>query len=196
MNSENFFALDLELNNLKNGQPPKIMQVGVAIGNPLSPDDKIQTFSWFTDPGEDVSEEMTKLTGITNEMVKNQSVSHQVVAEELGNLIKNHNCFCNPVTWGQDDADKLKAEFCEREIDFPFFGHRALDVKTLYVFNQIVKGRRKSGGLRQVVNSCKLKFKGTPHRADDDALNTLRLFFFYLRRERKIQDFAQFLSSS
>lgn len=189
MKPENFFALDLELNNLKNGKVPKVIQVGVAIGNPLCNDDDIQTYSWYLNPEEEISEEITKLTGITNEMVQTQSVPHQVVAEELGSLIKTYKCFTNPVVWGQGDADELKAEFRERGIDFPFFGRRIFDVKTLFVFNQIVNGRTKSGGLRKVINSYNLGFKGTPHRADDDALNTLRLFFFYLRKERALQDY-------
>lgn len=189
MKPENFFALDLELNNLKNGKVPKIIQVGVAIGNPLCNDDDIQTYSWYLNPEEEINEEITKLTGITNEMVQTQSVPHQVVAEELGSLIKTYKCFTNPVVWGQGDADELKNEFRERGIDFPFFGRRIFDVKTLFVFNQIVNGRTKSGGLRKVINSYNLGFKGTPHRADDDALNTLRLFFFYLRKERALQDY-------
>lgn len=189
MKPENFFALDLELNNLKNGKVPKVIQVGVAIGNPLCNDDDIQTYSWYLNPEEEINEEITKLTGITNEMVQTQSVPHQVVAEELGSLIKTYKCFTNPVVWGQGDADELKAEFRERGIDFPFFGRRIFDVKTLFVFNQIVNGRTKSGGLRKVINSYNLGFKGTPHRADDDALNTLRLFFFYLRKERALQDY-------
>jgi len=32
-----------------------------------------------------------------------------------------------------------------------------------------------------------MKFEGTPHRADDDALNTLRLFFNILDRQHKMQ---------
>ena len=184
MTSQNYFALDLELNNLKNGKTPKIIQVGVAIGSGL---EDITTYSWYLNPEEPISEEITKLTGITDEMVQTQSVSHQTLATELGELLKSNNVFCNPVVWGGNskfsDASELKAEFDERGISFPFFGRRVIDVKTLYVFNQIVKGRTKSGGLKKSMASYGLDFVGTSHNAEYDALNTLRFFFHLVNRQ-------------
>jgi DNA polymerase III epsilon subunit-like protein len=59
---QNYFSLDLELNNLNNGTTPKIIQVGVSIGSPVRSDD-IKTFSWYLDPEEDISPFITKLTG-------------------------------------------------------------------------------------------------------------------------------------
>lgn len=188
MTSQNYFALDLELNNLKNGKTPKIIQVGIAVGSGL---EDITTYSWYLNPEEPISEEITKLTGITDEMVQTLSVSHQTLATELGELLKANNVFCNPICWGQGDADELKAEFRERNIDFPFFGRRIFDVKTIYVFNQIVNNRTKAGGLRKSMASYGLDFIGTPHRADWDALNTLRFFFHLVNRQSVFENYAQ-----
>jgi len=184
MKPENFFAIDLELNNKKDGTKSKIIQVGCAVGSPHNPED-IQTFSWYLNPGEKITPFIQSLTGITDEIIQEKSVEHQTVARELGDLIKQNSCFCNPTTWGQGDAEGLLEEFRERNINFPFFGRRILDVKTIYVFNQIVKGRTKSGGLRKSMASYGLDFIGTAHNAEYDALNTLRFFFHLLNTENK-----------
>jgi inhibitor of KinA sporulation pathway (predicted exonuclease) len=185
----NYLGIDLELNNLQNGTVPRIIQVGIAWGSPVRPDD-IKTFSWYINPEEPITPFITQLTGITDEIIKEKSVSHEVVAKELGALININNCFVNPVTWGQGDAEELKTEFRERNIVFPFFGRRIFDVKTLYVFNQITQGKTPSGGLRKSMISYGLDFDGTPHRADIDAKNTLRFFFYFLEKQRKFEEYT------
>jgi inhibitor of KinA sporulation pathway (predicted exonuclease) len=189
---QNYFSLDLELNNLNNGTTPKIIQVGVSIGSPVRPDD-IKTFSWYLDPEEEITPFITKLTGIDNQLIKEKAVPHQIVAEELGALININKCFVNPIVWGGggegNDATELKDEFRERNIDFPFFGRRVVDVKTLYVFNQMVQGKSPSGGLRKSMISYGLTFEGQSHRAEIDALNTLRFFFYFLEKQRKFEEY-------
>jgi inhibitor of KinA sporulation pathway (predicted exonuclease) len=189
---QNYFSLDLELNNKNDGTTPRIIQVGVSIGSPVRPDD-IKTFSWYLDPEEEITPFITKLTGIDNQLIKEKAVPHQIVAEELGALININKCFVNPVTWGQGDADELKAEFRERNIHFPFFGRRIFDVKTLYVFNQMVQGKSPSGGLRKSMLSYGLTFEGQSHRAEIDALNTLRFFFYFLEKQRKFEEYKELM---
>jgi inhibitor of KinA sporulation pathway (predicted exonuclease) len=189
---QNFISIDLELNNKQDGTTPKIIEVGVSIGSPVRPDD-IKTFSWYLDPQEPITPFITKLTGITDEIIKEKSVSHETVAEELGALININKCFVNPIVWGGggegNDATELKDEFRERNIDFPFFGRRVVDVKTLYVFNQMVQGKSPSGGLRKSMISYGLTFEGQSHRAEIDALNTLRFFFYFLEKQRKFEEY-------
>lgn len=194
MRSTNYFALDLELNNKSDGSVPKIIQVGVAIGNPTRPDE-IKSFSWYLNPEEPIVPFITKLTGITDEIVQTKSVSHQTLAKEFGALLEVYQCFPNPITWGQGDASELKAEFAQRNINFPFFGRRIFDVKTIYVFNQMVNGKTPSGGLRKSMNSYGLKFEGTPHNAEYDALNTLRFFFKLLERQKQFEDYKNLMKS-
>lgn len=187
MRYQNYLALDLELNNKNDGTTPKIIQVGVSFGSPKTLSE-FKTYSWYLDPKEDITPFITQLTGIDNQTIKEKAVSHELLAEELGNIINENNCFVNPVCWGGDDALELKAEFTDLGINFPFFGRRIIDVKTIYVFNQIVRGRTPSGGLRKSMNSYGMKFQGTPHRADNDALNTLHFFFFLLKRQETVED--------
>ncbi len=191
MKPENFFAIDLELLNKKDGTVPKIIQVGAAFANISTPED-IKTFSWYLNPGEPITEFIQSLTGITDEIIQEKSVSHETVAQELGELLKVYDIHSSPIVWGSsvgNDASKLKDEFNERNISFPFFGHRVLDVKTIFTFNQILKQRTKKSGLSKAMASYGLKFDGKQHRADDDAKNTLRFFFHLLYRQKTFEDF-------
>lgn len=194
MRDQNYFALDLELNNKNDGSVPRIIEVGVAIGNPLRPEE-INKLNWYLDPQEPITPFISGLTGITDKVISEKAVPHAQVAKELGALIDIFNCFPNPVTWGQGDALELKQEFQDRGVSFPYFGRRIFDVKTLFVYKQIALGKTPSGGLKKALNIHGLKFEGTPHRASDDAYNTLLFFFHLLNREKDLQDCISALKS-
>jgi inhibitor of KinA sporulation pathway (predicted exonuclease) len=187
---QKYFSLDLELNNLKNGKTPRIIEVGIAIGSPLSPD-SIMTVNWYLDPKEPISPFISNLTGIDDVTISSKAVTHQTVAKELGALLDVHKCYVNPVTWGQGDAKELKNEFSERGIEFPYFGRRILDVKDIFVYKQIVKGITTSSGLKKAMGMYGLKFKGEAHRAAVDAENTLRFFFHLIKMDRNIIEFVE-----
>ena len=192
---QNYLSIDLELNSKQDGTTPRIIQVGVSVASPVTPDD-IKTFSWYLDPQEPITPFIQQLTGITDEIIKEKSVSHETVAQELGNIITENECFVNPIVWGggeKNDATELKDEFRERGIDFPFFGRRVIDVKTLYVFNQMVQGKTPSGGLRKSMISYGVNFIGTSHRAEIDAENTLRFFFYFLNKQRKFEEYRMMM---
>lgn len=182
MISTNFIALDLEMN-----QPSqKVIQVGVAIGNVL--EGVISTHSWFVDPDEPIDEFITQLTGIDDEKILQSSVSLSEVASELGGLIVKHSCFVNPVQWGGGDAKKLLSEFKLAGADFRYFGRRELDVKTVCGYLAMVEGRKPSGGLKSYLGKYGMEFRGTPHNAEDDAKNTLELWFCLMRRQRVLEE--------
>lgn len=197
MRDQNYFSLDLELNSKNDGTTPRIIQVGVAWGSPIRPEE-IETYSWYLDPEESITPFITQLTGITDEIIQEKSVPHDKLAEELGMLISWEKCFVNPLVWGGNDkfsdATELKDEFRERNIEFPFFGRRVIDVKTLYVFNQMVRGKTPSGGLRKSMISYGLDFIGQSHNAEYDALNTLRFFFYFLQRQKMFEDYKELMS--
>ena len=185
-----YLALDLELNNAEDGSTPNppIIQVGVAIGNYANyTNNNFITRKWYFDPHEPIFPFITNLTGITDIDVVTKSVTHQQFAIEFADMMKLYKPFVNPVTWGGGDSVELKKEMLDRNITFPFFGHRWIDVKTWYVLRLLANGKRPVGGLRSAMNTFKMKFDGEPHRADVDALNTLKLFFCILERQEKIQ---------
>ena len=186
MKNRNFLALDLELNQPSN----RIIQVGIAIGNALQSEEEYFIKKWYLDPFEPIAEHIVQLTGITDNDISTYAVSHEYMARELGELILANNCFVNPVTWGGGDSVELLTEIRDRNIEFPHFGRRWIDVKTFYTYLMLARGKNPSGGLGSAMGQFKLPFKGTAHRADIDALNTLRFFFALLERQESFETIA------
>lgn len=181
--TQKYLALDLELN-----QPSgKIIQVGVAIGSAGDRREQYITKKWYINPNEPLDPFIIDLTGITQNDISSYCVSHQTVARELGELIREHQTFINPVTWGGGDSRELLEEFCKNHADFPHFGRRWVDVKTWYTLHMLCKGKEPKGGLASAMGQYKLHFKGRAHQADIDAENTLALFFKILNRQRDLE---------
>lgn len=186
----NYLSLDLELNTNAEGKTTKIIQVGVAIGSPEYPDDII-THSWYVNPGEPLSPFITQLTGITESMVVEGSTPLSSIAEQLLELVDKYQTFVNPVQWGCGDVAELKGEFTAGDIPFRCFGHRHIDVKTIYSYIETSRGKEAKGGLQSCMSKHKLKFEGQPHRAEVDAFNTLRFYFALLLRQRTLEEAMQ-----
>lgn len=178
-----YLSLDLELNG------PDIIQVGVAVGSAETDPADYVIRSWHVKPksGTPIETRITELTGIDQETIDRHGVDHGVVARELSELITDSGCFVNPVQWGLGDAAELLAEFKAYDLPFPHFGRRVIDVKHFYLFVEAANGRALSGGLRSSMGRHGLEFTGTPHRADADALNTLRFFFHLLKRQEALE---------
>ena len=181
----NFISLDLELNNSEiNLENPKIIQIGISIGNVS---EMLLTKSWYVNPNEPIYDFIVNLTGITDEIVKNQSISLQQIANEISELITSYNCYVNPITWGVGDVVKLIDTFKENNIKFNHFGRREIDVKQIYTFLMLSQNRNLKGGLSSAMGRFNLPFKGKAHRADVDAENTLRFFFKLIDRQTKLE---------
>jgi inhibitor of KinA sporulation pathway (predicted exonuclease) len=184
--NKNFLALDLELNTNSEFQVTKIIQVGIAIGNFYKPEE-ILTKSWYVNPNEPLSAHIQKLTGITEQNVQHESTSIGQIAAELSAIIEQYQVFTNPITWGGNDAEELKSLFKQNNIDFPHFGRRIIDVKTNFIFLEYANDRSLAGSLKHSMEKYKISFEGEAHRADIDAFNTLRFFFYLADRQRKLE---------
>ena len=189
MTDLNFLALDLEMNTLEGThEPGKIIQVGIAIGN-LDSYTKKENYierSWYVDPFEPIYPRITELTGITNDNVAKESTPLETIQDEIYDLMQEHKCFANPVVWGGGDANLFKKEAKEKFGYCKLFGHREIDLKTIYSFFQMAKNEKLNSSLKSTLASYKLNFEGTQHRAVDDARNTLSLFFAMILKQKAI----------
>ena len=187
---QKYLALDLELNNADDGSTPnpKIIQVGVAIGSARQDPKEWITKKWYVKINDPIYPFITELTGITTQDIQQFGMTHYDIGQELSRLIKEHDVFVNPVTWGGGDSTELKDEFDKHGIEFRHFGRRWIDVKTWYTLRLLANGKRPTGGLSSAMGVYKLQFEGQAHRADVDAYNTLRLFFEILKRQKQMLD--------
>jgi len=187
---QKYLALDLELNNAQDGATPnpKIIQVGVAIGSARENPKEWITKKWYVKINDPIYPFITDLTGITTQDIQQFGMTHYDIGQELSRLIKEHDVFVNPVTWGGGDSTELKDEFDKHGIEFRHFGRRWIDVKTWYTLRLLANGKRPTGGLSSAMGVYKLQFEGETHRADVDAYNTLRLFFEILKRQKQMLD--------
>ena len=179
----NYLSIDLELNT-DGTQTYEICEIGVALGNI---DEIFLTDSRVIKIKQPLFERTTEITKITQEEI-DSGISLNEAAQWLSEIIVTHKPFVNPVQWGVGDSFELLAEFKQNNIHFPYFGRRIIDVKHFFLFIEAAYGRSLSGGLRSAMSKHKLKFFGTPHRAENDAHNTLRLFFHLLKRQRSLEE--------
>ena len=189
MTDTNFLALDLEMNTLEGThEPGKIIQVGIVIGNLQSYTNKEKFIekSWYVDPFEPIYPRITELTGITNDNVANESTPLESIQDEIYDLMQQYKCFPNPVVWGGGDANLFKKEAKEKFGYCKLFGHREIDLKTIYSFFQMAKNEKTNSSLKSTLISYKLNFEGTQHRAVHDARNTLSLFFTMILKQKAI----------
>ena len=192
---KNFLALDLEMNTPEQSDTPgKIIQVGIAIGNlnqyindPKNYQQYIEK-SWYVNPHEKIYPRITELTGISDEETINQSTTLEDIQNEIFLLMKQYECYPNPIVWGGGDAELLKKELRENVGYLKIFGHREIDLKTIYTFFKLSKDEKTNSSLKSTLINYKLDFLGTQHRAVDDARNTLRLFFAMIQKQKIINN--------
>lgn len=189
--TQNYIALDLEMNSLEGShEPGKIIQVGIVIGSLESYVNKIPYVekSWYVDPYEAIYPRITQLTGITTDNVANESTPLETIQDEIYKLMQQYECFPNPIVWGGGDAWILKKSLKEQVGYCKLFGHRELDLKTIFTFFQLSQNKSTNSSLKSTLHNYKLQFQGTPHRAVDDARNTLSLFFHMMIKQKATFD--------
>lgn len=164
----NIIIFDLEMN-----QPSgSIIEIGAVV---VSLDTKAILSEYrriINLPDEEtLAPDITKLTGITETDLVFSGVDLRTANEEIMQLVDRYDVCYMPVTWGGGDLRALRDQLGIKD-DKWVFGRRELDVKTLYQTMMIANGKRFSNGLSRAMAVVGLQFKGTKHRALDDARNT------------------------
>ena len=109
----------------------------------------LEEFNGYQDPKIPIPEHITKLTGITDDMVKNYSIENSKVAEYLEevDIIISHNaqfdraffetafpdivpkawaCSMRNIDWNNEDISSFKLEYIAYRYNFFYEGHRAI----------------------------------------------------------------------
>jgi DNA polymerase III alpha subunit (gram-positive type) len=168
-------SLDLEM-----CQPSgAICEIGVSIGH-LPTRKILETKSFLVNPQEEISEFITALTGITNDMVKD---APDLVGayRQMAEYIKPFGCHRQIIQWGSGDDWELKKQLGDR-ISFEDWigGRTSMNVKNLVQCILTAKEQKTQGGLKKSCNKFNVPFSGPAHRAHKDSENTLRLYFSLL----------------
>lgn len=175
MNKKNFTVLDLKLNKPSD----KILQVGVVIGN-IYTKNIVCANSLFVKTNEKISEYVTKVSGITQENVKN-GIDLLTIYNKISSLHSKHNSSSLILSWGRNNSEylksQLKKEYPNINIENNWkLGYRCIDVKTIYQFYQIINGKELQGGILKAVSELGLKFIGKKHDALWDSFNIFKIF--------------------
>ena len=176
----NYLSLDLEFNQ----NSGRIIQIGACIGN-LSTGEYYSSFSQLVSIGsEPVSPYIEKLTGISTADLHSDGIPLIDAYRKLLEYVRTcPDLETNPITWGGGDSLELFRQLGPDAKDWPF-GRRWLDIKTIHQMVQIAEGRKKEAGLANAMTRYRLKFVGRKHNAEDDAINTLILAQYLIRRLR------------
>lgn len=159
LNNE-FVVFDLETTGL-DYMTEKVTEIGaVKIKNGVI----TEIFSTFVNPEKDISLEITKLTGITNSMVK--------TAPKIENVIPDFYKFCNGcILVGQNvQFDFGFIDFYSRQVNY-IFDHEKNDTMIIAKKNMFLKNYK----LKTIAENLNVPLINA-HRAVNDALCTAKVF--------------------
>jgi len=175
-------AIDCEMNQPSN----KVIQIGAVIFDSDNCQ-LIDSLRIYVNPYEKLSDEIIKLTRITQEQVDGAGPISSAYRQLMCWSAK-HKVFRNPVVWGSGEGNDSTAIYDQVRTEDPtfkdenFMGHRVLDVKTLGQARSIVQHGDVAGGLQVYLNRMGQRWDarfGEPHDALADALNTMHAFAAY-----------------
>ena len=132
------------------------------------PDGREERECLFVDPGVEISEEVTKITGITNDDVAGKPTFKEL-APELQKTFEG--CDFAGFNSNHFDVPMLAEEFLKAGIDFDFSKCRLVDVQT--IFHKME--RRNLAAAYEFYCGRKMEDDFDPHKADNDTEATYRV---------------------
>jgi DNA polymerase-3 subunit epsilon len=143
----------------------RIIQIGYI---KVYPDGKEDCECLFVNPGVEISEEVTKITGITNDDVAGKPTFKEL-APELQKTFEG--CDFAGFNSNHFDVPMLAEEFLKAGIDFDFSKCRLVDVQT--IFHKME--RRNLAAAYEFYCGRKMEDDFDPHKADNDTEATYRV---------------------
>ena len=174
----NFIVYDLEATCWK-GAPPNDVQEIIEIGaiklNGFG--EELGSFNKFVRPkvNQALSAFCKELTGIDQQQVDRAGNFDMVIENffDWGNIFEEDYLL---ISWGKEDQSLLRNDCQLHDIESDWL-HPHLNLKNAY---QALKRLRKPTGLRKTLDIEGFEFDGSPHRAIDDAVNTVKIFRQYV----------------
>lgn len=158
-------SLDLEMN-----QPSGRI---IAIGAVVFEDDKIlDTFHEWVNPNEPLNDYIKNLCNVDVDLSTVDLLDD--VYDRFKLFVEKYKCHRQAIAWGGRDCRALKGQLSSSK-DW-CLGHTEMNVKCLVQAVLVAKGVKTQGGLAKSLVKFGLKFQGTKHKADCDALNTALLY--------------------
>jgi len=158
-------------------QPSEIIEIGVCVLDTKLLDISRKR-SYIVKPKlSKISAFCTQLTGHTPKSMKGGipfGDACNKLAKEYGT--KNRVW----ASWGDSDRLHFRKECAEKGAEYPF-GEAHINLSDLFVLSM---GESKRVKVSNALDMFGMKFEGKPHRGDDDAYNTARVFGRLLERAR------------
>jgi inhibitor of KinA sporulation pathway (predicted exonuclease) len=180
-------ALDLELNQPSNS----IISIGAVAFNSQT-GEILDKFHEYVHTSEQISEYITKLTGITQDNVANASDIGQVYTK-LNQFKDKYQTHYQTVVWGSGDMRLLKEQvhkhyseiFCGSwDISDMWwrFGRTEMNVKNVHQAIREANEKTIQGGLAGSIKKYGINFRGQKHNSADDAENTALIYCEILKK--------------
>lgn len=159
----------------------RIVEISIA---KLFPDGHTETYTRRVNPTIPISEKATKITGITDEDVKDLPIFKDI-AQELSHWIEN----CDIAGYNSTNFDipMLAEEFVRAEIDFDF-------KKTKFIDVQVIFHKKEQRTLSAAYKFYCEKDLENAHSAEADVLATLEVLEQQLNRYEDLEPNIEFLS--
>ena len=174
----NFIILDLEATcwqgNDMNRRQEIIELAAYSVNGYREWNEKFQRFVKPTDHPR-LSAYCTELTNITQEQI-NKAKKFEQVFLDFQEWVESQDHPQLICTWGHKDMILIQDECRAHDMDCSFLP-KAINLKSQYAN---IHNLGKEVGLIKALEYTDIEFEGSPHRADDDAYNTARLFLHYL----------------
>jgi inhibitor of KinA sporulation pathway (predicted exonuclease) len=158
-------SIDLEMN-----QPSgRIIAIGAVAFNDNG---IVDTFHEWVNPNEPLNDFIRTLCHVDVDLGSMDQLDD--VYDKFKIFVEKHGCHRQAIAWGGGDCRTLKQQISASK-DW-CLGRTEMNVKCLVQAILHSRGVKVQGGLSKSLGKFGLKFQGTKHRADSDALNTALLY--------------------
>lgn len=146
----------------------RIIQISYIKVSPAEPDNLEERGNYLVNPNKNIPQEITALTGISNDMVAQQPTFKEL-SSQLAEKFKG--CDFAGFNSNRFDIPMLAEEFLRAGIDFDFSKCRLIDAQTIYHKME----RRNLAAAYKYYTGHKMEDDFEAHRADQDTEATYRV---------------------